>query len=700
GAGDVCDADDDNDGVDDASDNCSMEANADQANNDADGAGDVCDADDDNDGVDDGADNCAMDANADQADNDADGAGDACDADDDNDGVDDAIDNCDFAVNASQVDTDADAEGDVCDADDDNDGLDDGVDNCSLVANADQADFERDGIGDACDADDDNDNVDDAFDNCLWLANANQADRDGDAIGDVCDDSDDDSWLDSVDNCWSDANPDQYDRDSDGRGDVCDNCIVRANADQADDDGDGMGNVCDAQPAVPGIPTETSTSLDPDATVPQTVTSPSGIASVSFPPGAFPAGSEPPTFSMILNSYPSQFRVVMGASSGAGGGAVGGTILAGWDMQVSSASTYWLEPGTSATVTIAIAWSPSVQTAYQNNTLAMSSHEPGGLYLLIPNCASGQTTADGRCSTVTPYFDPVQNRVTRYYVSMPAIHFSEYLVVDVTPPSIFAPPSIVAEATGANGATIEYSVTAEDNTDGFLAVTCSPASGSVFAIGSTVVGCSATDLDGNTTSASFSVVVRDTTAPVITVPANIAVIATTAAGTTVSYTTSASDIVSGDVATTCAPASGSVFAPGTTTVSCTASDAAGNASTSTFDVTVTFDWSNVLSPVNANGSSVFKQGSTVPVKFQLTGASAGVTDVTARLYVAQVSNGVVGDVTEAVSTASADSGSQFRYSDGKYIFNLSTKSLSEGQWVLRVDLGDGVIRDVRIGLRR
>ena len=97
---------------------------------------------------------------------------------------------------------------------------------------------------------------------------------------------------------------------------------------------------------------------------------------------------------------------------------------------------------------------------------------------------------------------------------------------------------------------------------------------------------------------------------------------------------------------------------------------------------------------------MFKQGSKVPVKFQLTGASAGITDATARLYVAQVSNGVLGDVTEAVSTASADTGSSFRYSDGKYVFNLSTKSLGEGQWVLRVDLGDGVIRDVRIGLRR
>jgi hypothetical protein len=55
---------------------------------------DVCDPDDDNDGVEDGADNCLFLANPDQADLDGDGAGDACDDDDDGDGTLDGSDLC------------------------------------------------------------------------------------------------------------------------------------------------------------------------------------------------------------------------------------------------------------------------------------------------------------------------------------------------------------------------------------------------------------------------------------------------------------------------------------------------------------------------------------------------------------------------------------------------------------------------------
>ena len=39
----------------------------------------------------------------------------------------------------------------------------------------------------------------------------------------------------------------------------------------------------------------------------------------------------------------------------------------------------------------------------------------------------------------------------------------------------------------------------------------------------------------------------------------------------------------------CEPASGSTFKGGTTTVTCTATDASGNVSTATFDVTVEVD---------------------------------------------------------------------------------------------------------------
>jgi YVTN family beta-propeller protein len=113
-------------------------------------------------------------------------------------------------------------------------------------------------------------------------------------------------------------------------------------------------------------------------------------------------------------------------------------------------------------------------------------------------------------------------------------------------------------------------------------------------------------------------------------------------------------------------------------------------------------WSGVLPPINADGSSIFKLGSTIPVKFQLTGTSAGITDLAAKVYVAKVSNSIAGTEQAATSTSAADSGNTFRYdsTSGQYIFNLATKSLSAGTWQVRIDLGDGTLNTVLISLTK
>ena len=60
--------------------------------------------------------------------------------------------------------------------------------------------------------------------------------------------------------------------------------------------------------------------------------------------------------------------------------------------------------------------------------------------------------------------------------------------------------------------------------------------------------------------------------------------ASSASGATVSYTASATDNVDPWPALACAPASGSVFPVGATTVNCTATDAAVNAANGSFTV--------------------------------------------------------------------------------------------------------------------
>jgi predicted dienelactone hydrolase len=74
-----------------------------------------------------------------------------------------------------------------------------------------------------------------------------------------------------------------------------------------------------------------------------------------------------------------------------------------------------------------------------------------------------------------------------------------------TPPTIAVPGHVTADATGPAGATVTYTVTAADDLDPDPTVRCTPSSGSLFAIGDTLVECDATDAGGNTANASFVV---------------------------------------------------------------------------------------------------------------------------------------------------------------------------------------------------
>ena len=80
-------------------------------------------------------------------------------------------------------------------------------------------------------------------------------------------------------------------------------------------------------------------------------------------------------------------------------------------------------------------------------------------------------------------------------------------VVDTTPPALTLPPNLTATTTNASGTAVTYSASASDIVDGSVAVTCSPASGSLFPVGTTTVNCSATDSSNNSASGSFSVTV-------------------------------------------------------------------------------------------------------------------------------------------------------------------------------------------------
>jgi hypothetical protein len=97
-----------------------------------------------------------------------------------------------------------------------------------------------------------------------------------------------------------------------------------------------------------------------------------------------------------------------------------------------------------------------------------------------------------------------------------------------------------------------------------------------------VVGTYVTD----SASHGFSVLTRDVTPPTLTVPEDVYEDGTSPAGATVAYEVSAVDDGDPDPRVECSPQSGGVFQLLVTTVSCTATDAAGNTARATFDVIV------------------------------------------------------------------------------------------------------------------
>ena len=158
-------------------------------------------------------------------------------------------------------------------------------------------------------------------------------------------------------------------------------------------------------------------------------------------------------------------------------------------------------------------------------------------------------------------------------------------VTDTTPPSVDAGSDITVEQATAAGKEVTLSATVSDICDANPTVTWSHGPTAVFPLGSTTVTVTATDASGNSASDTVIVNVVDTTAPVITCPADVTVEQATAAGTVVPLTATATDICDADPMIT---SSGdlAIYPLGSTTVTFTAEDDSGNTASCTTTVTV------------------------------------------------------------------------------------------------------------------
>jgi hypothetical protein len=158
------------------------------------------------------------------------------------------------------------------------------------------------------------------------------------------------------------------------------------------------------------------------------------------------------------------------------------------------------------------------------------------------------------------------------------------------PPPISIDVASPVEATDSTGADVTFSVRVRSGVD----ATCTPTGGPGQAFAATAhlpLGDAAITCSDGTNTATATVTVRDTTPPVVQVPAGTGGVTSNPSGTAVVTwdPVPATDAVDGTMTATCNPASGSSFSVGHTTVTCSATDGHGNTGVASFVVSVTFN---------------------------------------------------------------------------------------------------------------
>ncbi|MEW6156667.1 MAG: HYR domain-containing protein [Verrucomicrobiota bacterium] len=236
-----------------------------------------------------------------------------------------------------------------------------------------------------------------------------------------------------------------------------------------------------------------------------------------------------------------------------------------------------------------VSWTSPIASDNCNVASFTATHLPGDLFPI------GTTTV---VYTATDSANPPNSVNCSFTVT----------VIDNTPPGLVLPANIVINTDpGQCSAVVSFEIAASDNCPGVFATT-DIASGAVFPTGTTTVQAVAVDAAGNKTLGSFTVTVIDNQGPALLLPANITVANDPGqCSAVVHFNVSATDncavaSVSSDIA------SGATFPNGTTTITVTAIDSAGNTTTGTFTVTV----NDTEAPVAACIATTNPSGKNVP----------------------------------------------------------------------------------------
>lgn len=215
------------------------------------------------------------------------------------------------------------------------------------------------------------------------------------------------------------------------------------------------------------------------------------------------------------------------------------------------------------------------------------------------------------------------------------------------------------------------------------------------------------DGHGGEATDTVTVTIEDTTPPNLSLSTSSIVVllpSATASGASVSLAgvASASDACDPEVEITHnAPA---LFPVGSTIVTFTATDDCGLSSQKQLAVRVGYNFLGFFNPVRNDGSSVFKSGRTVPIKFSLTAADGSVvSNATASIQVFRVldiATGTVEEVTpDAAGQSNTDNLFRFDAASGQYIYNLKLTGYPAGTYRVSAIVSDGSQHEVVFSVR-
>ncbi|MCJ1696547.1 HYR domain-containing protein [Rathayibacter caricis] len=194
-------------------------------------------------------------------------------------------------------------------------------------------------------------------------------------------------------------------------------------------------------------------------------------------------------------------------------------------------------------------------------------------------------------------------------------------------------------------------------------------------VGSYATTCAGGDAGSNysITSVPGTFLLEDRSGPVVAVPATVVAEPTSVSGAVVTYAAPARDAVDGPVDGTCAPASGTVFPIGDTTVTCSAVDAVGNTGRAAFTVSVKKIEQTVAftSPRPARPVAL---GSFTP---STTGGASGLPVVIGATGACSVADGVVTFTRSGMCTVTAEQAGDAHYASDAESFDLTVAKATQ-----------------------